>query len=306
MRDKSTSVKLQNDKRPIKRLAKFFCIVLICAFVFFIVDYLLADIADKKAYPQRTGISENYTLDELYAINNPGSDDYIKIFNQTGLGQAAVDNILEKNQRNKIVLASEYFQRDIHYICDRNGVATYDEYVTDEKGEKSYNPDFVDLQNGDVLVTLSIHTLGYRHGHAAVVVDAQRGLIAHSVRFGENSQISSIREYAKYPLVAVLRLKENSEETGKEIAEYITDNMMDIPYNLLATSYCNTNKAKPATTQCAHFVWYAYSKFGYDINSDGGWLVTPTDILNCNDFNIVQLYGFDPAMFDKDKILIEK
>jgi hypothetical protein len=36
-------------------------------------------------------------------------------------------------------------------------------------------------------------------------------------------------------------------------------------------------------------------QFGYDADYDGSWLVTPKDIANSDLFEIVQIYGVDPA-----------
>ena len=47
-------------------------------------------------------------------------------------------------------------------------------------------------------------------------------------------------------------------------------------------------------TQCSHLVWYPYAQFGYDIDSDGSWLVTPKDITNSEYLEVVQVYGVDP------------
>lgn len=47
-------------------------------------------------------------------------------------------------------------------------------------------------------------------------------------------------------------------------------------------------------TQCAHLIWRAYAQFGYDLDSNGGWIVTPKDLANCPDLEVVQVYGMDP------------
>ena len=47
-------------------------------------------------------------------------------------------------------------------------------------------------------------------------------------------------------------------------------------------------------TQCAHIFWYAFYKHGYDIDSNGGAVVTPKDIANSEYFEVVQVSGFNP------------
>ena len=44
-------------------------------------------------------------------------------------------------------------------------------------------------------------------------------------------------------------------------------------------------------THCAHLVWYAYNRFGYDVDSDGGVIVTPRDIFESPVWEVVQVYG---------------
>lgn len=47
-------------------------------------------------------------------------------------------------------------------------------------------------------------------------------------------------------------------------------------------------------TQCAHLVWYAYRYFGYDLDSDGGFVVTPDDLYHSDLLELVQIYGIPP------------
>ncbi len=41
-------------------------------------------------------------------------------------------------------------------------------------------------------------------------------------------------------------------------------------------------------------MWYAYHKFGIDIDSNGGKIVTPYQILNSENLSVVQVFGMDP------------
>lgn len=53
--------------------------------------------------------------------------------------------------------------------------------------------------------------------------------------------------------------------------------------------------APPLTgTQCAHLVWYAYRNFGYDLDGDGGFVVTPDDLYHSDLLELVQIYGIPP------------
>ena len=41
-------------------------------------------------------------------------------------------------------------------------------------------------------------------------------------------------------------------------------------------------------------VWYAYQKFGLDLDGNGGALVLPFDLANSSQMELVQVFGFDP------------
>jgi uncharacterized protein YycO len=70
----------------------------------------------------------------------------------------------------------------------------------------------------------------------------------------------------------------------------------NIPYDLV-TGIFNSKFKEPGEidgTQCAHLVWEAFKLYGYDLDSDGGGLVTPNDIANSPLLEVVQVYGVNP------------
>jgi len=99
-----------------------------------------------------------------------------------------------------------------------------------------------------------------------------------------------------------LRVRDDAlQELGYErkaftdaITSYATENMADIDYGLIVGLIPGKANADIAKTQCAHLVWYVYNQFGMEIDSDGGWLVTPCDIANSPIFEVVQVYGVNP------------
>lgn len=270
-------------------------ILLVVMTVFKTVDFALSELTDKKAYRDAVSVSE----EEWNAVYQKAVDketltdaDYELIFSQTGLGKPAVDKLIAESNVDRIEIYREYYLTDKDYVCYREGVFACHEAITDGNGERIMNPDFADIQNGDILITLSIHSLGWRHGHAAVVVDAERGITAEAVMIGEKSSYGRVNDWKNYPLVAVLRLKDADESVRNEIAEYTDENMLDIYYGLLAGVFWGRNTENiPVTTQCAHFVWFVYEKAGIDIDSDGGIVITPKDILGSENLETVQIYG---------------
>ena len=47
-------------------------------------------------------------------------------------------------------------------------------------------------------------------------------------------------------------------------------------------------------THCAHLVWYAYRSYGYDLDGDGGRIVTPKDLSKSSLLEPVQVVGVSP------------
>jgi uncharacterized protein YycO len=73
--------------------------------------------------------------------------------------------------------------------------------------------------------------------------------------------------------------------------------MIGIPYRLTTgILYKKYDENGLRYSQCAHFVWYAYKKFGIDLDSNGGAIVKPQDMALSPQVELVQAFGFD---FDK-------
>ena len=152
-----------------------------------------------------------------------------------------------------------------------------EEYKENKDGEREYQPEFTNIRDGDILVTDSTYCFCFRHGHAALVVDAENGITLEAFGIGTESELSKIDEWLRYPHVKVLRLNA-PEEICRNVAAYAEKNMRGIPYMLSPGAI--DDKDMDGTywgTQCAHLIWAAFQKYGYDIDGDGGWLVTPED-----------------------------
>lgn len=165
------------------------------------------------------------------------------------------------------------YETDVFYGIIR------EEYMEDAKGRRVMMAGFSDLEDGDILVTDSTYCFFFRHGHAALVVDAERGITLESYGLGTKSALSSVSEWQRYPHVLVLRLNA-AKEVRSLIAEYAKEHLIGLPYRL--TTGMVDDKDMNGTywgTQCAHLVWAAFYKYGYDIDGDLGWLVTPSDFV---------------------------
>lgn len=180
-----------------------------------------------------------------------------------------------------LVRAPEYwkiFSKDRNrYKTDTFYYVIKEEYLENREGKRLYQPVFTDIQDGDILVTDSTYCLCFRHGHAALVVDADKGITLEAFGIGTESEYSSLSEWRRYPHVLVLRLNA-PENVRQAVVTYAKRNLVGIPYMLSPGVVDDKNMGEEYWgTQCAHLVWAAFEACGYDIDGDGGWLVTPAD-----------------------------
>ena len=243
----------------------------------------------------------DYPKIELGSIVNKDvlvDEEYHTILMQTGLGKPAVDAIIEdmdigKGREDLFRDYQDKFFSSGIYECSQIGLITYEEKIRNGEGELLKGFEIANLKNGDILITKATHSIGWRHGHAAIVTDASKGETLEAIVLGYNSQIQNIEKWRSYPSFMILRLKDGTDDDAVKIAEFAKDNLFDIPYGLL-TGIPQKAPENIEKTQCSHLVWYPYYHFGYDIDSDGSWLVTPKDIANSNLLEIVQVFGVNP------------
>ena len=282
--------------RKYNRYMRFISVLLIVVVAFKTVDFTLSEITDIWAYEDACEVSSGTSWAIVYKKLENGEEltekDYDIILAETGLGKPAVESFSEEEKFEKVKEYSEYYLADKDYKCVREGVFACHEYITDENGNAIQNPAFANIQNGDIIITLSIHSLGWRHGHAAIVVDAEKGTTAQAVMIGEKSDFGHIGEWREFPLVAVLRPKNVNAEIIDEVVAFTQEKLIGIDYSLASGILSGRDEnVIPTTTHCAHFVWYAYKCFGIDIDSNGGRVVTPKEILHSDKLEIVQVYG---------------
>ncbi len=235
-----------------------------------------------------TGILEKEVLSD---------NDYKELFYQTGLGKTVVDEILKNGSgKEKILKFQKNFFTEYNMSSEKFAVIVNHESLVDKEGKIIYGFDLAPYENGYILITKATHSLGWRHGHAGIVTDAENEETLEAVLLGKDSMLQNINKWRSFPSFIMLKLKDASQEELDKIAEFAKINLLDVPYGLSVglTSKKNPEPSNITTTQCAHIVWYPFMQFGYDIDSDGTWLVTPKDIANSDLFEVVQIYGVDP------------
>lgn len=230
-----------------------------------------------------------------------GEEDYRLLYRQTGLAAPALDALASQGRREELFLLQEEYFKEVRISCRPNTILSREEYLVDEDGNPAKGMSIPCVEDGDILITFCSHAFGWRNGHAAIVVDGENRLVLEAQVLGSPSVIVSLDRWERYPSFLVLRLKDADQEERARIAAYAKERLTGIPYHLTAgmgerllgagIRACAAGEQAPAGTQCAHLVWYAYAHFGYDLDSNGGLVVTPANIAQSDQLIIVQSYG---------------
>lgn len=187
----------------------------------------------------------------------------------------------------------DYAGEDVY--CFPNSMISFEERIKENKLYK-YAGRLQNLENGDILLTPCSHTFGWRNGHAAIVIDEEKELTLESVVLGTPTCIQSISKWRKYPGVMVLRLKSASKEERDAIAAYTLENMQGITYGFLGDFTDGLEGGifdGISSTHCSHLIWYVYNHFGYNLDGDGGIIVTPKDLSLSPGLEIIESHNVD-------------
>ena len=220
--------------------------------------------------------------------------DYETLFLQTGLGKSAVDRLVSQGDFDTALRLQDALFEPAETSC----TSLFGWFTREDRRKADERITLVDLQPGDIILSFSTHSVGWRHGHAGLVLDENS--VLESVSIGEVSEVVSAGHWTTYSNFVVLRVKGIDAVLGEEAASYARENLCDISYRLLSgwigEKALETDEAWFGA-HCSYLVWYAWNQFGYDLDSDGGRLVTCDDILNSDLLEIVQVYGMDPETF---------
>ena len=224
---------------------------------------------------------------EIIYKENLSEEDLMTIFNQCGVSPFAAKELIKEGEEELLFTLQEmYFTKP---EIKRQYIAF--PITAEEKNAEQITP-LVKLKKGDILISFSTHTLNWRHGHCAIVTD-DNGTILEHLSVGNTSCFSKAAKWGKYPAFAVLRHKD--EALAGLAADYASENLEDIDYNILA-GIINKDKSDDKEvdgSHCSHLVWQAYKAAGADIDSDKGLVVTPEDIAMSEELEIVQIFGMD-------------
>ncbi len=286
-------------KRLIARIFLGFFAVLLALILLIVFFLAIAEgVVDNSAYYPPLRPKED--ISELVMKDEWTEEDIDVLYHQTGLKRPALEE-LKKNPLS-ILPFQEALYREYVFEHEAAAFTTPHDQIkgykrVTEEGEEivfSLIP-MAPLEEGDVIVSSSCHTFGWRNGHAAIVIDGATKTILECVGPGLKSSRGSAEWFQYASNFMVLRLKDKTKEERKQIAVYAANHLHGIEYSIL-TGFFGSPKdqgPEPKTTHCSHLVWQAYKYAGYDIDSDGGIVCTTCDIANCDLFEVVQVFGFD-------------
>lgn len=215
-------------------------------------------------------------------------EDYQLLYEQTGLNKAAINYMFSEDMEMQLLSLQEAYFADVTVKCSPGTLVTREERMVGTRASIPY------VEEGDILVTFNSHLLGWRNGHVGIVVDAEKRLVLEASELGTESKVVSMNHWERYPSFAILRLEGVEQQARAAIAAYAVEYLENVPYRLEAGIWdrmCKRVNPDVKGTHCAHLVWFAYEQFGYDLDSDGGWIVTPRDIFESPDLEVVQIYG---------------
>ncbi len=232
----------------------------------------------------------DYEKQDISALLNKealNEAEYATLYRQTGLTRLGVDSMRASDEgKERILSVQRAFFANPKVKSNHFAPFTYMDVLVGARTA------FCSLQDGDIIVSASTRVSWWRYGHACIVVDAERGLIAESIAPGSQSALANISVCDFLADFLVLRPKV-SAQIKEQVCDYIIDNMLGLPYRFTVGILSTKSPQTLTATQCAHFVWYAYDKFGVDLDSNGGGLVKPRDIALSKEVELVQAFGFD-------------
>lgn len=267
----------------------FFFVLLTVLFLFIFV-LIISEGGDYYAV-----LDEKQNIDEIL-LKGITEDEYAILKKQTGLSEDAVNEILAEDDASDVLhrfQEQNFSEYNVlcNYLCFP--VTKYETLVDKEK--EIVTLEIPKLKTGDILITKSTHTLTFRHGHTGLVVDGEDGIVLEALALGIDSSYGNVDMWRSYPTLAILRPKNLSKKEIDNVVKFAKENLYNIKYGLTAGIFdgaFDENK-QVNKTHCSHLVWYAYMSGGVDIDSNGGQIVLPEDILRSDKLELIWSYGIN-------------
>lgn len=241
-------------------------------------------------------------LSPILAQETLAREDYETLFAQTGLGPAAINDLLAQGPAGVEQIQETqrgFFDPPGEDVCSLLGITTREHRWRDGSGKMVPAAPLAPLKEGDILVSLSTHTAGWTHGHAGLVVDAQLGVSLESVVLGSVSTRQNAAHWPCYTTFMVLRPRAD-DDARTQVVRLAREKLTGIPYSLVCGIFGEKFQPLdgPHSAHCSYLPWYAWmAAAGLDLDGDGGRIVTPRDLAESPLVEVVQLYGVDPGQF---------
>lgn len=227
---------------------------------------------------------EKTAIDVILDKESLTEADYAALYRQTGLTKIGIDRTLKTYGKNRILDIQEDFFTE-HEVNNRFfGPYTCTDFLDGHVAAAA-------LENGDIIITTSTHISGWRIGHAGLVTNAATRAVLQASTIGTYSTVGSIRDFTDRVNFMIFSPRVESDVKA-EVVDYALNNLTGKVYDPTAGVF--SSKGAVEKTQCAHLVWYAYYKFGVDLDFNGGLVVTPYDLANSPDMQLVQVFGLNP------------
>ena len=111
-------------------------------------------------------------IEEIVKKQNWSREEYKILREQTGLSEAALQYLKQQGRQEELIdLQKSYFQA-VTIQCAPNTVISCEEFLTDTAGNVVSGMQIPYVEDGDILITNCSHCLGWRNGHAGIVIDA--------------------------------------------------------------------------------------------------------------------------------------
>lgn len=280
-----------------KKLSKLIIFLIVCGAIIgsilltalgFEIAFLVSDanITCWRPDYEKTDLTEILDKEEL------SDEDYELLYAQTGLSKIGIDRALSRGYSGKQrikKIQDEYFAEHT-VIKEKFAPMTCTDSI--EKNVTS-----IYLEDGDIIVTSSTHLSMCRIGHSGLVVDGSRQKVLQAVAYGMLSDIGNMDYFTSRVNFMVLSPK-CGKDIKAQVVDYAKNNLTGIPYDFAVGVL--TKKDSIEKTQCAHIVWYAYNRFGIDLDANAGLVVSPWNLANSPEVEVVQTFGFDPEIMWRD------
>ena len=161
-------------------------------------------------------------LSDVLAKEEWSDEDYDLIYRQTGLTRAYFEGLDARPDEEFILRCQNDLFFEGEYEHDADTFGTAHDYFPNEYFA------MVELEPGDVLISASVHTMGWKNGHAALVVGGSSVLQAFGV--GTVSDIVSPSWFRRAANFMVLRPKLEKSEADR-VVSWALENMNGVEYS---------------------------------------------------------------------------